>query len=84
MKSEKAVISPKDYGSNNNLTDEQFTMNKLPNFQFKSNADGDRSRRDLLDQSKLSRLPERRAFTLRTFPQKTGCRVRRMRRGNRY
>lgn len=64
MKSEKAIISAKDYGSNKKLTDEQFTMNKLPNFQFKSNADGDRSRRELLEQSKLSRLPERCAFTL--------------------
>jgi len=47
----------------------KFTMSNLnlPNFQFKSNADGDRSRRELLEQSKLSRrpeLPDRRQFEL--------------------
>ncbi len=71
MQSEKAIISAEDYGSNKKLTDGQFTMNKLPNFQFKSNADGDRSRRELLENSKLSRLPERRAFTLPDFSAKS-------------
>ena len=75
MKSEKAIISAKDYGLNKELTDEQFTMNKLPNFQFKNNADGDRSRRDLLEQSKITRLPERRAFTLPDFSAKSPAAV---------
>ncbi len=68
MQSEKAV-SAKD-GSNTYLKN-KLTMNKLPNFQFKSNADGDRSRRELLDQTKLSRLPERKPFSLPTamFPK---------------
>ncbi len=63
MKSEKATICAKDYGSNNYLTD-RLTMNNLPNFNFKSNRDGDRSRRELLEQAKLSRLPGRRTFKL--------------------
>lgn len=60
MKSEKAIISAKDYGSNKKLTDELTMNNNTPtenNFQFSS-------RRELLDATKLSRFPERRAFTL--------------------
>ena len=66
MQSEKAALTS---GSNTDLKN-KFTMKNLPNFQFKSNADGDRSRRELLENSKLSRLPERRAFTLPDFSRK--------------
>ena len=62
MKSEKAALTS---GSNTDLKN-KLTMNNLPNYQFKSNADGDRSRRELLDQTKLSRLPERKPFSLPT------------------
>jgi hypothetical protein len=44
-------------------------MNKVPNFQFKSNSDSDRSRRELLEQTKLSRLPQRNSFKLPELPQ---------------
>ncbi len=71
MKSEEAVISPKDYDSNadlkNKLTMENSTLNPNPN-QFNS-------RRELLEQSKLSRLPERRAFTLPDFSVKSPAAV---------
>jgi hypothetical protein len=45
-------------------------MNNLPNFQLKSNAGGDRSRRELLEKTKLSRLPElpnRRLYEIPDF-----------------
>ncbi len=54
MKSEKAIISAKDYGSNTDFN-ERFTMNNsTPNqnrFQFNS-------RRELLEQTKLSTRPK--------------------------
>ncbi len=62
MKSEKAIISAKDYGSNTELTDEltksiqrrtdMNNNNPNPN-NFQPN-----SRRELLEQTKLSRLPK--------------------------
>lgn len=55
MKSEKGIAT--NDASNTDLKN-KLTMNNLPNFQFKSNADGDRSRRELLEQTKLSRLPK--------------------------
>ncbi len=73
MKNEKAIISAKDYGSNTDLTnrptqtnskEKRFVMdNNTPtqnNFQFNS-------RRELLDATKLSRLPERTPFRLPDF-----------------
>lgn len=55
MKSKKGIVCGD--ALNNNLTDE-LTMNNLPKFQFKSNTDGDCTRRELLEQTKLSRLPK--------------------------
>ncbi len=52
MRNEKAEALESD-GSNKNLT-EKLTMNNLPNFQFKSNADGDR--RELLEQTKQNKF----------------------------
>ncbi len=51
-------------------------MNNLPKFPFKSNADGDCSRRELLEQTKLSRLPERRPFPPKASAVCVGCGVR--------
>ncbi len=63
MKSEKAIISAKDYGSNKYLKRE-LTMNhdnaNQPKFQPVSTS----ARRSLLDSTKLSRLPERKPFTM--------------------
>ncbi len=43
-------------------------MTNLPKFQFKSNTtNSTTSRRDLLEQSKLSRLPQRTPFRLPDF-----------------
>ncbi len=63
MKSEKAIISAKDYGSNKNLTNDLTMNDNTPNqnnFQFNS-------RRELLDATKLSRLPQRVPFRLPDF-----------------
>ncbi len=52
MESEKGIAT--NDASKTNLT-EKLTMDNLPNFQLESNAVSDRTRRELLESTKLSR-----------------------------
>jgi hypothetical protein len=60
MKPNEKAIAGHD-GSNTNLT-ERLTMNHNTTNQQKFQSDSSQSRANLLEQSKLSRLPERKAF----------------------